>query len=168
MNEVASIKRWMRRYSGPLQKSNPREISIWAFPFIENHISLTIMLIGTGIDVVEIERIARSIERYGGRFLERIYTDSEIAYCHRRKNCAESFAARFAAKEAAAKAIGTGIQHGLTWTELEVRRAPGQRPAMHFSGRALDIAEKLGVKRVSLSLTHGKSVAIATVMLEDH
>ena len=125
------------------------------------------MLIGTGIDVVEIERIAHSIERYGARFLERIFTATEIDYCHRKKNCAESFAARFAAKEAAAKALGTGIQHGLTWTELEVRRAPGQRPAMHFSGRALEIAEKLGVKRVSLSLTHGKSVAIATVMLED-
>lgn len=126
------------------------------------------MLVGTGIDVVEIERIAHSIERYGARFLERIFTAAEIAYCNRRKNCAESFAARFAAKEAAAKALGTGIQHGVTWTELEVRRAPGQRPALHLSGRALQIAEKLGVKRVSLSITHGKSVAIATVMLEDN
>lgn len=125
------------------------------------------MLVGTGVDVVEIERIAHSIERYGARFLERIFTAGEIAYCHRRKNCAESFAARFAAKEAGAKALGTGIQRGVTWTELEVRRAPGQRPVLHFSGRALEIAEKLGVKRVSLSLTHGKSVAIATVMLED-
>jgi holo-[acyl-carrier protein] synthase len=125
------------------------------------------MLVGTGIDVVEIERIAHSIERYGARFLERIFTAGEIAYCHRRKNSAESFAARFAAKEAAAKALGTGIQHGVTWTELEVRRAPGERPALHFSGRALEIAERLGVKRISLSIAHGRSVAIATVILED-
>ena len=125
------------------------------------------MLIGTGIDVVEIERIAYSIERYGERFLRRIFTVGEIDYCRRRKNSAESFAARFAAKEAGAKALGTGIQHGVTWAELEVRREPGRRPTLHFSGRALEIADRLGVKRVSLSLAHGKSVAIATVMLED-
>ena len=125
------------------------------------------MLIGTGIDVVEIERIAYSIERYGERFLQRIFTVGEIDYCCRKKNFAESFAARFAAKEAGAKALGTGIQHGVTWAELEVRREPGRRPTLHFSGRALEIADRLGVKRVSLSLAHGKSVAIATVMLED-
>lgn len=124
------------------------------------------MLVGTGIDVVEVERIARSIERYGLRFLSRVFTAGEIAYSQRKKNCAESFAARFAAKEAGAKALGTGIQHGITWTEMEVRRAPGQRPTLHFSGRALEMAERLGVKRVSLSLTHSKTVAIAAVSLE--
>ena len=124
------------------------------------------MLVGTGIDVVEVERIARSIERYGLHFLSRVFTPDEIAYSQRKKNCAESFAARFAAKEAGAKALGTGIQHGITWTEMEVRRAPGQRPTLHFSGRALEMAERLGVKRVSLSLTHSKTVAIAAVSLE--
>jgi holo-[acyl-carrier protein] synthase len=124
------------------------------------------MLVGTGIDVVEVERIARSIERYGLRFLSRVFTAGEIAYSQRKKNCAESYAARFAAKEAGAKALGTGIQHGVTWTEMEVRRAPGQRPTLHFSGRALEIAERLGVRRISLSLTHSKTVAIATVHLE--
>jgi holo-[acyl-carrier protein] synthase len=124
------------------------------------------MLVGTGIDVVEVERIARSIERYGLRFLSRVFTAGEIAYSQRKKNCAESFAARFAAKEAGAKALGTGIQYGITWTEMEVRRAPGQRPTLHFSGRALEMAERLGVKRVSLSLTHSKTVAIAAVILE--
>jgi len=124
------------------------------------------MLLGTGIDVVEVERIARSIERYGLRFLSRVFTAGEIAYSQRKKNCTESFAARFAAKEAAAKALGTGIQHGITWTEMEVRRAPGQRPTLHFSGRALEMAERLGVKRISLSLTHNKTVAIAAVSLE--
>lgn len=125
------------------------------------------MLVGTGIDVVEVERIARSIERYGLRFLSRVFTAGEIAYSQRKKNCAESFAARFAAKEAAAKALGTGIQHGVTWTEMEVRRAPGQRPTLHFSGRALEMAERLGVKRTSLSLTHSKTLAIAAVQLEN-
>lgn len=125
------------------------------------------MLVGTGIDVVEVERIARSIERYGSRFLSRVFTAGEIAYSQRKKNCAESFAARFAAKEAGAKALGTGIQHGVTWTEMEVRRAPGQRPTLHFSGRALEMAGRLGVKRVSLSLTHSRTVAIATVQLEN-
>ena len=81
------------------------------------------MVVGTGIDVVEIERVARSIERYGSRFLDRVYTAAEIAYCQRkRRNAAESFAARFAAKEAGAKALGTGIGFGVTWRELEVGR----------------------------------------------
>jgi holo-[acyl-carrier protein] synthase len=125
------------------------------------------MLVGTGIDVVEIERIAASIERYGARFLDRIFTAEEIAYCQRKKNSAESFAARFAAKEAGAKALGTGIQRGVIWTEIEVRRAPGERPTLHFSGRALEIAEKLGVKHISLSLTHDRNSAMAAVHLEN-
>jgi holo-[acyl-carrier protein] synthase len=128
---------------------------------------LAFMLVGTGIDVVEIARIAASIERYGDRFLAKIYTSAEIAYCRRKKNAAESFAARFAAKEAAAKALGTGIQHGVTWTNIEVQRAPGSRPTLHFSGRALKMAEKLGVRHISLSLTHDKNIAIASVQLEN-
>jgi holo-[acyl-carrier protein] synthase len=125
------------------------------------------MLVGTGIDLVEVERIARSIERFGERFLERIFTADEIAYCRARAASAESFAARFAAKEAGAKALGTGIQHGVSWKELEVRRLPGQRPTLHLSGRARTIAGQLGVQRVSLSLTHTKALAMATVHLED-
>ncbi len=125
------------------------------------------MLVGTGIDVVEIERIAQSIERYGDRFLRRVFTEGEIAYCQRKRNGAESFAARFAAKEAAAKALGTGIQHGIVWSEIEVRRVPGARPTLHFSGRALERAKKLGVKHISLSLTHDRKTAMAAVHLED-
>ena len=125
------------------------------------------MLVGTGIDLVEVERIAHSIERFGDRFLERIFTAEEIAYCRARAASAESFAARFAAKEAGAKALGTGIQHGVSWKELEVRRLPGERPTLHLSGRARTIAGQLGVQRVSLSLTHTKALAMATVHLED-
>jgi len=125
------------------------------------------MLVGTGIDVVEIERIASTIERYGERFLQRVFTAGEIAYCQHKRNFAESFAARFAAKEAGAKALGTGIQRGVTWTEIEVRRAPGERPTLHFSGRALERAERIGVRQVSLSLTHSQTIALASVQLED-
>jgi holo-[acyl-carrier protein] synthase len=126
------------------------------------------MLVGTGIDIVEIERIAHSITRYGDHFLEKIFTPEEIAYCQRKKkNSAESFAARFAAKEAGAKALGTGIQHGVAWKELEVRRRPGHRPTLHLTGRALEFAERLGVAHVSLSITHTATLAMASVHLED-
>lgn len=125
-----------------------------------------LMLVGTGIDIVEIERIAQSIDRFGDRFLEKIFTAEEIAFCRRRRNFAESFAARFAAKEAGAKALGTGIQYGVTWKELEVRRRPGHRPTLHFAGRALEIADRLGVTHVSLSLTHTAALAMASVQLE--
>jgi holo-[acyl-carrier protein] synthase len=125
------------------------------------------MLLGTGIDLIEINRIAQSIERYGDRFLARIFTPGEIAYCQRKKSFAESFAARFAAKEAGAKALGTGIQHGVTWKELEVRREPGRRPTLHFTGRAQEIADRLGVRHISLSLTHNTTTAMASVHLEN-
>ena len=125
------------------------------------------MLVGTGIDIVEIDRIAQSIERYGSRFLTRIFTPQEIAYCQLKKNSAESFAARFAAKEAGAKALGTGIQHGVTWKELEVRRESGQRPNLELSGRAREIAAQLGVRHISLSLTHSTTTAMAAVHLEN-
>jgi holo-[acyl-carrier protein] synthase len=124
------------------------------------------MLVGTGIDVIEVPRIARSIERFGDRFLRRVFTDAEIAWCRARAGSAESFAARFAAKEAGAKALGTGIQHGVTWKELEVRRAPGSRPTLHLTGRARAIAGQLGVTHVSLSLTHTAALAVAAVHLE--
>jgi holo-[acyl-carrier protein] synthase len=124
------------------------------------------MILGTGIDIIEIDRVARSIERFGDRFLHRIFTSGEIAYCSRKKNAAESYAARFAAKEAGAKALGTGIQHGVTWKELEVRRQSGSRPTLHFSGRAGALAERMGVRHIALSLTHSTTVAMAAVHLE--
>ena len=125
------------------------------------------MLIGTGVDLIEIERIARSIERFGERFLRRVYTDHEIAYCSSRRASAESFAARFAAKEAGAKALGTGISRGVTWNEFQVRRHPGGRPVLELRGRAELLARELGVRAISLSLTHTGNLAMATVMMED-
>jgi len=124
------------------------------------------MIVGLGTDLAEIPRIAQSIERFGDRFLSRIYTAGEIAYCSRKRNAAESFAARFAAKEAAAKALGTGISYGVSWQEIEVRRERSGRPALHFTGRAAQIAAALGATRATLSLTHTTQLAMAVVILE--
>ena len=98
------------------------------------------MIVGTGIDVVEIGRIQKSMDRYGQRFLNRVYTSAEQAYCLRKRKSAESFAARFAAKEAGAKALGTGIRYGVNWLEIEVAREAGGRPILQFHGRAAEIA----------------------------
>jgi len=124
------------------------------------------MLVGTGIDLVEIRRIEESIERFGNRFLERIYTSGEIVYCLSKRQSAESFAARFAAKEAAAKALGTGIQHGISWKDLEVVRPRGKRPGLLLHGRAAERASHLGVSAIWLAITHGAGLAIATVHME--
>jgi len=124
------------------------------------------MLVGTGIDLAEIPRIQKSIARFGNRFLDRIFTPREKAYCLRKKNAAESFAARFAAKEAAAKALGTGMSYGVTWLEIEVTREPSGRPGLQFHGRAAQLAERLGVSRAALSLTHTDVLAMASVALE--
>ena len=125
------------------------------------------MIVGTGTDLVEIARVARSLERFGSRFEERVFTAAEIAYCQRKiKTAAESFAARFAAKEAGAKALGTGISRGVSWQEIEVIRRPGERPELFFHGRAADWAARLGARRAHLSLTHGRDSAMAVVILE--
>ncbi len=125
------------------------------------------MITGTGIDVVEIGRIQHAMDRYGKRFLDRVYLAGEQRYCLRKRKSAESFAARFAAKEAAAKALGTGISFGVSWLEIEVIRELTGRPSLRFHGRAAEIAERLGVARSALSLTHTAEIAMASVILED-
>jgi len=125
------------------------------------------VIVGTGIDLVEVARIAAAVERFGERFLNRVFTTGEIQYCRSKQNATERFAARFAAKEAAFKAIGTGWSHGVTWKDIEVRREPGGRPTVGYSGKAAEFAAKLGVRRVSLSLSHTAEQAIAQVILED-
>ncbi len=124
------------------------------------------MVVGLGTDLAEIERVRRSVERFGSRFLERIYTPGEIAYCLRKKDAAESLAARFAAKEAGAKALGTGISRGVSWQEFEVRREPSGKPSLWLSGRAAELAAELGINRLSLSLTHTRDLAMAVVIAE--
>jgi len=125
------------------------------------------MIVGSGIDLAEIGRIQRTMDRYGQRFLDRVYTAAEQAYCLRKRNAAESFAARFAAKEAGAKALGTGITHGVNWLEIEVAREPGGRPTLQFHGRAAEFAARLGARRAALSITHTTELAMASVVLED-
>jgi holo-[acyl-carrier protein] synthase len=125
------------------------------------------MIVGSGIDLVEISRIQHSLDRFGSRFLARVYTSAEQAYCLRKRNAAESLAARFAAKEAGAKALGTGISRGVSWLEIEVIREPGGRPALQFHGRAAEVARRLGAHRSALSITHTAAFAMASVVLED-
>jgi len=125
------------------------------------------MIAGSGIDLIEIARIQHSMDRYGGRFLDRVFLEAEQAYCKRKRNAAESFAARFAAKEAAAKALGTGISFGVNWLEIEVVREPRGKPSLRFHGRAAQIAGQLGVVRSALSITHTAQLAMASVVLED-
>ena len=125
------------------------------------------MIIGTGIDIVEVPRIAQSIERFGDRFLNRIFTEAEIRYCQSKANRNERFAARFAAKEAAMKAIGTGMRGGVTWKDFEVGREPSGRPTMLLHGKAAKVAELLGGRRTHLSVSHTEQHAVAYVLLED-
>jgi len=124
------------------------------------------MIVGTGIDIAEVPRIRQSIERFGDRFLRRIYTEGEIRYCDSKANRAERYAARFAAKEAAMKALGTGWSRGVRWRDCEVTRLPGGRPSISFHGKAGEIAAKLGVNNSALSISHTAEQAIAQVILE--
>ncbi len=125
------------------------------------------MILGIGTDLAEVPRIRRSIEQYGERFLNRIYTEAETAYASRKANADERFAARFAAKEAGMKAIGTGLRRGVTWKDFEVINEPSGRPTLRLTGVARQIADRLGVARISLSLTHTAEMAFAVVILED-
>jgi holo-[acyl-carrier protein] synthase len=124
------------------------------------------MIVGTGVDIAEVGRIQATVERFGDRFLKRVFTPAEVRYCLGKPNSAERLAARFAAKEAGMKAIGTGLRHGVTWQSVEVVRFPGQRPMLRFTGKAAEIAEQMGCKRAHLSLSHTADHAIAHVILE--
>ncbi len=124
------------------------------------------MIVGTGIDLAEVPRIAHSIQRFGDRFLHRIFTEAEIRYCESKANRVERYAARFAAKEAGMKALGTGWNHGVRWRDVEVCRQPGGRPTIAFHGKAAEFAARLGAAHVALSLSHTPETAIAQVILE--
>ena len=125
------------------------------------------MILGTGVDLAEVPRIRAAIERYGPRFIERIYTSVEIAYVERKANRFERYAARFAAKEAGMKAIGTGWKRGVAWRDFEVANLPSGRPTLRLYGVASRVAQQLGVRQISLSLTHTAELAMAHVILED-
>jgi holo-[acyl-carrier protein] synthase len=124
------------------------------------------VIVGTGVDLCEVDRIEAAIGKHGRRFVERVYTAREIAYAESKVNRYERFAARFAAKEAGMKALGTGWRGGLGWRDLEVSNLPSGRPTLRFHGKAAEIAEKLGVRNISLSMTHTVEQALAMVILE--
>ncbi len=124
------------------------------------------MIVGLGTDITEIDRIEAAIRRHGRAFLERVYTLREIAYCERHRASGERFAARFAAKEATMKALGTGWRRGVRWVDIEVVRLPSGRPTIELRGAAREHAEHLGVSRIHVSLTHSGNIAFAEVIFE--
>lgn len=124
------------------------------------------MIVGTGVDIAETRRIQESLERYGDRFRNRVYTPAEIAYCESCKNRAERYAARFAAKEAAFKALGTGWRGGVRWVDVEVTHCPSGKPELVLRGRAEQTARELGVRRMAVSLSHADHYAVALVIFE--
>jgi len=124
------------------------------------------LILGMGVDIAEVDRIQAAIERHGEPFLRRIFTAAEREYCEQFKNKYERYAGRFAAKEAAMKALGTGWRRGVRWVDFEVVREAGGRPSIALDGAAKEIAAKLGVQRISLSITHTAAQALAQVIFE--
>jgi holo-[acyl-carrier protein] synthase len=119
---------------------------------------------GIGIDVVEVARIAQAIERQGERFLEKLFTPAERAYCESQKNSALHFAARFAAKEAVSKALGTGIGGSAGWLELEITRQPSGAPTIQLHGNAAAFARQNSIIDLQISLTHARDYAAANAI----
>jgi len=117
-------------------------------------------MLSTGVDIIEIPRVRLVFEKYGQRFLDRVFTAGEIAYCRGR---ASNLAARFAAKEAAMKALGTGVR-GVAWKDIEVVRQESGAPSIQLHGRAKNRAEHLGVQEMALSLSHSREYAVASVI----
>lgn len=124
------------------------------------------LIVGLGLDISEIDRIEAALTRHGTAILQRLYTAQEIAYCESHKNKFERYAGRFAAKEAGMKALGTGWRRGVRWRDLEVVRQPSGKPTLQLAGVALQIANGLGVKNISLTITHSGNLALAEVIFE--
>jgi len=124
------------------------------------------VIAGTGIDLVDIDRVRRLLERYGDRFRERVFTKVEIAFCAARQHAPQHYAVRVAAKEAVMKALGPGWGEGVKWREIETVNEPSGRPVLVLSGRAAEIAAARGVRKSHVSFSHTEEQAIATVILE--
>jgi holo-[acyl-carrier protein] synthase len=124
------------------------------------------MIVGLGVDITEVDRIEAAITRHGRPFLDRVFTPAEITYCQKHRNHAERFAGRFAAKEAAMKALGTGWRRGVRWVDIEVVREPSGKPTLKLSGESREIAARLGVTHIALTITHSGNTALAQVIFE--
>lgn len=124
------------------------------------------MIIGIGVDLVEVARIREMIKRHGRRFITRVFTEGEIAYSRSMRRSEEHYAARFAAKEATLKALGIGMRKGIAWKDIEVVVGDLGQPTIRLTGGAADRADELGVNEVFVSLTHTKDYAIAQVVME--
>ncbi len=124
------------------------------------------MIVGIGVDIVDIARMRRALERQGDRLMHRLFTTAEQDYCRRHRDPTPYFAARFAAKEALFKALGTGWTQGVTWLDAEVRREEGRAPRLVLFGRAADVSKSLGARSIHISLSHSDETAVAFVILE--
>ena len=124
------------------------------------------MILGSGIDIVNMERIERIVDRWGATFLQRVFTEKEILWCQRRSRPAECYATRFAAKEAFLKAIGWGLRNGIQWTDIEVENGPMGKPYLLFHRKATEVLESLRIRRSLLTLSHDHPYAVAHVLLE--
>lgn len=122
---------------------------------------------GIGVDLVKIPRMREVIARWQERFVRRVFTEGEIAYCRARRDPVPHFAARFAAKEAGMKALGTGLRLGVKWRELEVCRERGEAPTLVLHGRSRELSLARGGRRMLLALTHDGEYALAQAMLVD-
>jgi len=124
------------------------------------------VIVGLGLDIAEIDRIEAAITRHGASLIERLFTPDEVSYCEKYKNRYERYAARFAVKEAAMKALGTGWRYGVRWRDIEVTREPGGKPGLRLDGVARAFADRLGVRQISVSITHSGNLALAQVIFE--
>jgi len=124
------------------------------------------MIVGLGLDVAEVDRIEAAITRHGAPFIERLFTPAEAAYCERYANRFERYAARFAVKEAAMKALGTGWRHGVRWRDIEVTRDTNGKPGLRLVGVAREFADRLGARNITVSITHSGNLALAQVIFE--
>jgi len=125
------------------------------------------MIIGTGIDIVELSRISKAYDKWGARLAEKLLTPGEVEILLARKDSAAYLASRFAAKEAFLKALGTGYSRGIGWHDIEVSRIAGQRPLLRIGGKAKEIMSNIGATRAHLSMSHEKNYALAQVILEN-
>ncbi len=124
------------------------------------------MIVGIGVDIIDIARMRRALERQGDRLVRRIFTTAEQDYCRMHRDPAPYFAARFAAKEALFKALGTGWAQGITWLDAEVHRAQGGAPRLALCGRAEELSKSMGTRSIHISLSHSEESAVAFVILE--